>query len=290
MFDKVSLVCIASSYGIVLLLETSRLFLRLPVRLVVMLGFAVAGLLAHSIVLWRDAQPGFEAGIPLSSWHLWYLLAAWILTVVYLVLASARPQTSLGIFMLPVILVLVAAAHFAQRADFPRNHAHQSWGMIHGIALLLGTVTASLGFVAGVMYLVQSYRLKHKLPPRPGMRLPSLEWLQGASKQMLYASSCFVAGGMFAGIIMNIIRQEVSWTDRVVISSGVLLGWLVAATLFELFYKPAQQGRKVAYITVASFIFLAMVLALALSGDKPHTRDVQSRTSPNSAAPHEVQS
>ncbi len=30
----------------------------------VMLGFAMAGLLAHGIVLFRDAQPGFAAGLP----------------------------------------------------------------------------------------------------------------------------------------------------------------------------------------------------------------------------------
>jgi hypothetical protein len=274
MFEKVTIVCIVSSYGLALLLEIARLVFRWQVRPIVTLGWGLAGLLAHSIVLWRDAQPGFAAGIPLSSWHLWYLLAAWLLTVIYLAMAFGRSQTSLGIFMLPVILILAYASHVAQRTEFPRSYAHQGWGMIHGVALLLGTVTASLGFVAGVMYLVQSYRLKHKLPPRPGFRLPSLEWLQGASKQMLYASSCFVAGGMFAGIILNIIRREVSWTDRVVVSSGVLLAWLVAATLFELLYKPAQQGRKVAYLTVASFIFLAMVLALALSGDKPHTANV----------------
>ena len=272
MFDKVTVVCIASSYGVALLLEISRLFFRLPVRLVVMLGFGGAGLLAHSIVLWRDSQAGFAENVPLSSWHLWYLLAAWILAVVYLVLAGARPQASIGIFMLPMILGLVFAAHVAQTTSFSRGHATQSWGMIHGIALLLGTVTASLGFVAGLMYLVQSYRLKHKLPPRPGFRLPSLEWLQVVNKQMLYASSLFVAGGMFAGIILNIIRQDIPWTDRVVISSGVLLAWLFVATLFELLYKPAQQGRKVAYLTVASFVFLAMVLALALSSDSPHAR------------------
>ena len=36
--------------------------------------------------------------------------------------------------------------------------------------------------------------------------------------------------------------------------------------VFEFFYKPARQGRKVAYLTVASFIFLALVLVVVILG------------------------
>jgi hypothetical protein len=64
----------------------------------------------------------------------------------------------------------------------------------------------------------------------------------------------------------------VPWTDSVVLSSAVLLVWLLAATLFEWLYKPAQQGRKVAYLTVASFLFLALVVAMLLAGGSEHAQ------------------
>jgi len=64
----------------------------------------------------------------------------------------------------------------------------------------------------------------------------------------------------------------VPWTDSVVISSAALLVWLLAASLFEWLYKPAQQGRKVAYLTVASFLFLALVMAMLLVGGSQHGR------------------
>lgn len=271
MLEKVTIVCFAASYGTALLLEVSRLFFRLPVRLVVMLGFAGAGLLAHTIFLYNHAQS--QQSVPFSSWHAWFLVAAWILVVLYLAMAISRPQASIGIFMLPVVLALILAATFADpQATFPRSEALSLWYAVHGLALLLGTVTAALGFVAGLMYLVQSYRLKHKLPPRPGFRLPSLEWLQSMNRQTLYVSAVLVAGGMFAGIVLNVIRVEksVPWSDRVIVSSGILLGWLFAATLFELFYKPAQQGRKVAYLTVANFVFLGAVLWIVLFSGSEH--------------------
>jgi hypothetical protein len=268
MLAKITIVCFAASYGVALLLEVSRLFFRLPVRLVVMLGFGVAGLVAHTMFLWNDAQNA--AGVPFSSFYTWFLMAAWLLAAAYVGLAAARPQSSIGIFMLPVVMALILAAQLSSKAPFPPGEAVQVWFKVHGFSLLLGTVAASFGFVAGLMYLVQSYRLKHKLLPRPGFRLPSLEWLQTINRQTLYASAILVAVGVFAGVVLNVIRRGIPWTDPLILSSGGLLAWLFAATLFELLYKPAQQGRKVAYLTIANFVFLAAVLWMVLFSDTQH--------------------
>ena len=278
MLSGISIVCFSTSYLIVLGLEVTRLFFRLPVRLVVMIGFTLAGLFTHTVYLGMRAAQVSPGGSPLSSWYDWYLVAAWILAVVYLVLAIARPTTTVGIFMLPVILALIGIGYaFRDVAPFPRDRALQMWGVAHGVMLLLGTVAVSFGFVAGVMYLVQSWRLKHHALPQRGLKLPSLEWLQAVNKQALVYSSCFIALGLIAGIILNAIEsrstgQAVPWTDSVVISSAVLLVWLLAATLFEWLYKPAQQGRKVAYLTVASFLFLALVMVILLGGGSQHAR------------------
>ena len=75
--------------------------------------------------------------------------------------------------------------------------------------------------------------------------------------------------GLVAGIVMNAGQRggSVAWTGPVVLSSTVLCAWLLAASLFETFYKPARQGRKVAYLTLASFIFLVLALGFVLLGD-----------------------
>jgi ABC-type uncharacterized transport system permease subunit len=284
MLSGISIVCFTASYAIALLLEVSRLFFRAPVRLVIILLVTAAGLAAHTIHLWNRAQSA-GAGLPLSSWYDWYLVAAWVLTATYLGMLATRPQSSVGVFALPLVLLLAAVAYpFQDAPPFPRDRALQSWGLVHGGMLLIGTVTVSFGFVAGVMYLVQSYRLKHKLPPREGLKLPSLEWLQNVNKQALWYSAWCIALGLVAGIILNAIKSSgkgpaVPWTDSVVVSSAVLLAWLVAASLFEWFYKPAQQGRKVAYLTVASFVFLAVVMALLLLSPSQHARPRAAATS-----------
>jgi hypothetical protein len=275
MLSHVQVVCFFTSYAIALALEISRLFFRMPVRLVVMIGFAATGVVLHSSYLAHRAATGT---MPLSSWHDWHLIASWILAVAYLGLVGTRPQTNVGIFLLPVVLALTAVAWAFPPTDaFPRARALQMWGVAHGLMLLLGTVAVSLGFVAGLMYLVQSWRLKRHVPPQAGLKLPSLEWLQRINKQSLIYSSCFIALGLIAGIILNAVRSrgrapELPWNDSVVLSSTVLLIWLLAATMFEWLYKPAQQGRKVAYLTVASFVFLAIVMAMVLGGSSQHSR------------------
>jgi hypothetical protein len=273
MLSHVSILCFAASYTVALLSELSRLLFRAPLRQLITSGFTAAGLFAHTVYLIMRASPGPGAEPRLSSWFDWLLWIAWGVAVVYLALAVRRPQATLGIFMLPLVLVLIAVAtRFRGLEQFNRSEALYIWGIMHGMALLLGTVVVLLGFAAGAMYLVQSYRLKRKLLPRPGFKLPSLEWLQRANKRALILSSCLLAAGLLAGTVLNLVKGEggMPWTDPVVGTSGILFLWLVVVLLFEWLYRPAQQGRKVAYLTLASFVFLGLVLGIVLLSPSQH--------------------
>jgi hypothetical protein len=280
MLSGISITCFAASYAVTLVLEVSRLFFRLPIRWIVMILFAAAGLFAHTVylsTLTRLELRGTDV-TPLATWYDWCLVAAWVLAATYLGLAVRRPENTVGIFLLPLVLAVIGAGYAVrQLPPFARAQALSYWGVVHGIMLMLGTVAAALGFAAGIMYLLQSYRLKHKFPPRPGFRLPTLEWLQRLNRRSLLLSTFLLGLGLLAGLALNLIRQSgsdgtVSWTDPVVISSGVLFVWFAIAALFESLYKPAREGRKVAYITLASFVFLGLVLCLVLLGQHGSSR------------------
>ena len=87
----VSTICFTASYAVALALEISRLLFRSSVRRVFMLGFATAGLLAHTAFLYYRALKAFHEGVsPLSSEKDWYLVAAWVLVAVYLYFAVLR--------------------------------------------------------------------------------------------------------------------------------------------------------------------------------------------------------
>lgn len=274
MLAGTSIFCFAASYGVALLLEGSRLFFRSGIRGAILLAFGAAGFLAHTIYLVYRAR---SETMPLASEFDWYLVAAWLLAAIYLYLTLHFPRTAVGLFVLPLVLgLVVVAARFASRQPFPQTKASQFWGILHGSFLLLGTVAVFVGFIAGLMNLVQSYRLKHKLPVRQGFQLPSLEWLERANSRATIFSALALAIGFISGVLLNLVNlserpgESLPWNDPVIWSSGALLVWMLAAAIFSVVYRPARQGRKVAYLTVASFLFLAAVLGYQLVAPSVH--------------------
>jgi ABC-type transport system involved in cytochrome c biogenesis permease subunit len=257
---------------------------------VLAIGFVAAGIVAETLYLGYRAA--MAESVPLSSAYEWFLLAAWGLVATYLYLSMFHPTTASGVFILPLALALVAAAQYASKKPFPQSPATQVWGVIHGAFLVLGTVAVIFGFVAGMMYLLQSSRLKRLsqsgargkeaggetplLRNVPALRLPSLEWLERANGRAILISVLMTGAGLVSGIVINLInhwhqRDELPWTDPIVWESAGLFGWLLAAALFNALYRPARRGRKVAYLTVASFVFLAIFLAAQLFNRSEHS-------------------
>ena len=257
---KISITCFAASYSVALGLELTRFLFRSGVRGAVMVGFAGAGLLAHTCFLlhwWFGLSHA-----PLSSEFDWYLVAAWLLAATYLYMTLMHQRNPIGLFTLPIVLTLVAVAHFgASQSPFPRSQGMRLLGMAHGVCLLLGTVAVSVGFVAGLMYLLHAYRLKHKLPQRRGFELPSLEWLQRINTRAIVLSVGLLIAGFLTGLLLSQrIHGEIWWTDPVVITSLALAGWMTLVAIFNTVYKPSRQGRKIAYLTIASFVLLVFSL------------------------------
>lgn len=261
----ISIVCFAASYAVSLALEITRLWFRSGVRGAVMLGFAGAGLLAHSLFLVHRALT--MSGSPLSSEMDWYLLTAWLLVAVYLTLTFYRPKTPFGLVLLPLALgVIGAAALWADREPFARAPASRVWGAIHGTSILLAAVAVLLGFAAGLAYLYQVWRLKLKRPPARGLRLPSLEWLQRVNGRALTVSMLALGVGVLSGMNLNLInyrRHEalLPWTDPLVLATLGMFLWLLAAVQLGALYRPARAGRKVAFVTLVSFVFLVVAFA-----------------------------
>lgn len=266
MLEGVSILCFAASYLVALCLEISRLFFRVKLRTAIMVSFVAAGIVAHTIYLAREAQSDLAAGTPLSSWYHGCLMIAWLLAVTMLVTSIRKLTSPIGLTLLPTILALVGVSQiFPKTSQLSGAAWHRMWSLSHGIALLLGTAVVVTGFVAGLMYLAQSYRLKHKMLRTYGLRLPSLERLQRISENTLVASCVLLLIGLISGILLSLVggdHNTVQWSDPVVWPSALLLLWLLVVLTFNSFYKPARQGQKVAYLTFASFIFLGIVFCI----------------------------
>ncbi|MHC4403440.1 MAG: cytochrome c biogenesis protein CcsA [Planctomycetota bacterium] len=274
MLSGINILCFAASYAITLALEITRLFFRSGVRGAIMLAFAGAGLLAHTVFLCNEALQ--SVGHPLSREKDWYLVAAWVLAAIYLYLTAFHPKNAFGVFILPLVLGLIGVGTFlADPKPFARGPASQWWGAIHGASLLLATVAVMVGFAAGLMYLRQASRLKLKLPPQQGMRLPSLEWLRRANGRAMGIAMLAFGAGILSGMVLNLINygprtERVPWDDPVVLGTAAMLGWLVFSAVLGIICRPAREGRKVAFRTILTFLLLVVALGVLLFADTQH--------------------
>ncbi|HMO84938.1 MAG TPA: cytochrome c biogenesis protein CcsA [Lacipirellulaceae bacterium] len=280
MDSGVNMLCFTASYAIALALEVMGLWFRPAWRRVAVLLATGAGIVAHT---WYLAQRALQSPwAPLSSPHDWYLAAAWVLAVVVVARTFYQPRSATGLFLLPVTLGLSTMAWPASTEPIASFEAPRVWSLVHGVFLMLGTVAVVLGFVAGLMSLLQSRRLKRKEPADVRFRLPSLEWLERVNSRSLAAAAALVGVGFVTGVLARLatVDGEVPWTDPVVLSLSGMLSWLVAAEAFRLAYPAARRGRKVAYLTLAGFVFLVFTLAAFLSDDGVHGQRPAARREP----------
>jgi len=286
--SNITTLCFAGSYTVALALEASRLLFKSGVRGAVMIGFAAAGLFAHTVYLVSQATQ--STGPPLSSATDWCLMAAWVLAAAYLFLTLSHRREVIGLFLLPWVLGLIAAAQFADPQPLAADSAQRMWGLLHGSFLLAGTVAVLVGFVSGSMYLVQAYRLKQKVLPSEGLRLPNLEWLDRVNTRAIQLSTLLMGLGFVSGLVLGMVRERAGgvavslWKDPLVLSLAGMLVWLLAASAFTVIYRPARQGRKVAYLTLASVVFLLVMLGTLLFQDTVHKTEVGSVVRTNSCA------
>lgn len=268
MLAGISLTCFTASYAVALALEATRIWFRSGLRGALMLGFAAAGVIAHTMFLVHRALTS-TSGAPLSSEFDWYLIAAWALAGVYLgwtfrqLNAPNERRTAVGLFLLPLVLALVAAAQFlANRAPLEQAQASGVWLVIHLGCLAAGLVSVLVGAATGVMELVQARRMKHKVRAQQGLKLPSLEWLQQTGLRTIFASFTLATLGLLSGLILKIVKGGFPWDDPIVWRLGGVVIWLAVVAAFTVVYKPARQGRKIAYLTIASALIVIVSISL----------------------------
>jgi ABC-type uncharacterized transport system permease subunit len=222
----------------------------------------------------------------MGSWFDWCLAAAWLLAVAYVWITFRQPDSIIGLFLLPLVLALIFVGYqFDGEARFSAHEAKTVWNMVHGFSLLLGTAVVALGFVFGVVYLIQQRRLKSRVVPSRLFRLPSLEWLQANCERSLAVSAVLLGVGFVSGVAINLINRvpeesaiasgTIAWSDPVIWSSCILFGWLFVSAVFNLLYRPSRQGRKVAYVVVTCALFLVLELVIVWLAGHGTEREVK---------------
>jgi hypothetical protein len=270
-------------------MEATRFFGKLPGRNLFLVGMLAAGLIAHSLFLINQFVAGDNAsGQGLANWFQWSVLAAWGLAVAYLVLTIRNPNSSLGLFFIPLILGLIGLGLLLRNSvPFAAETTINVWRSIHGVSLLVGTMFICFGAAFGLMYLMQSGRLKRKRKSAVGFKLPTLEFLQSMNRLSLFTTSIALAVGFVSGVILNINEGgQLAWFSVGILATSALFIWALVAATFELTAGGSLGGRRSAYLVIANFFFLLLVLGVVLvsdHGQEAAPPQIDSMSSPETA-------
>lgn len=256
MMPHTSVVCFLASYLLAFGLELTRFRGRSRVSRFVSLGCVAAGLLAQT---WYLLNRGYAASLPplLASTHDWMLVAAWLVVFCYLILASLQQEIALGVFVLPVVLVLVATTYFLDQAPntvLYAEKARRGWGLLHASLLVFGVVASAAGLLSALMYLLQHRRLKTRHAQPGGFQMPSLHRLALANRWSFILSFSLLTLGYATGLLLTISSPQgessVSLTEPEVMISGLV--WILLAAVFGwLLAHRGPVGRQVAWLTMA---------------------------------------
>lgn len=285
MLPGVTVTCFLLSYVIALLFELGRLAIRFPGRHLMLIGMLGLGWIAHTIFLCNQLFASYPQ--LLSSWFAWVIFAAWGLAAAYLALLIRNPQSAVGVFLTPIILGLIGLASLLKsQAPFEPETTVGLWRIIHGVSLLIGTTFVFFGAAFGVMYLVQSYRLKSKSRSKLRIVLPPLEFLQSMNRMSLFVSVIGLAIGMISGIAINLSEEgKIAWLSGGIVFTFVLFVWSLIAAVTEVASQSSLGGRRTAYLALANFFFLLVVLGVVLFSSHGQTkRVVEPTTAPRGQA------
>jgi ABC-type transport system involved in cytochrome c biogenesis permease subunit len=224
--------------------------------------FGAAGLLAHTLFLLVQ-RPSLASQFGLL------LFLGWIVAVYYLAGSLHYQRQARGVFVLPVLLILIMLAWLSEPTTGVGQLEKEAnilpgelfWGYLHAGMLLLAAVGICVGFVASVMYLVQTRQIRDKLVPGHGLKLPSLERLERMNRWAINLAFPLLTGGVCigAGLMFLGPRQILSWSDARILGTAIL--WMVFGLLLYMRYGYHLNGRRLAQLTIVAFVLLVFTLA-----------------------------
>jgi ABC-type transport system involved in cytochrome c biogenesis permease subunit len=262
--ERLSVLCFVGTYGLALLSELARFVVRSAARWYLTVGLTALAWLVQTAYLVNLARVNHR--VPMETLFESMLVLSWIFAAIGLYLMARAPrQVAVGTFVLPLVVALttVAGTSAPRQSDWGSawGGATAFWGSVHGLFLLAGAVSTCVAFAAGLMYLAQASRLKHKRPPRTGLGLPSLEQSERINRGAVTLAFPLLTFGLLIGVILGLTAQtnipggpSLRWTDPKVLSA--LAMWLVFAVLLHARFRPAMRGRGVMILTIVAFAFL----------------------------------
>lgn len=210
--------------------------------------------------------------VPLTSLFDSLILLALIFGVLYLLTRPSVDQVWFGSVMVWAILGMVlVAALVAKPASRPQNVARTPWAVAHASFMILATASIVFAAANSALYLLGSYRLKHKAIAQVLGRIPNMETLVRMHRLGVWAGFALLTVGIVSGLGLALLDTGIArWLadSKVVCIIGAwgLLGLILVVDRFGLLRVKAR-----AYATMVVFVLILIAtIGVTITGATQH--------------------
>ena len=191
----------------------------------------------------------------------------WLLAVAYLYTEVTTDERAMGVFVVPLLVVLQAVSAFSDRVVEPAPVLDSPWLAVHVSSLLFAYAAFALACVIGITYVLLFRELKSKRLGFFAERLPSLHVLDAMNGRAVGVGWLFLTAGLAVGAVwLSQLHPEtadprvraMSWFDPKI--SIVVVSWLVYS--FELYARRAigWSGKRAAWLSAVGFSIILLNL------------------------------
>ncbi|MCI0696119.1 cytochrome c biogenesis protein [candidate division KSB1 bacterium] len=193
----------------------------------------------------------------------------WLFGAVYLSLEWRLQERSLGLFILPVIIVLqIISNSFLDFSHELPAILQDVVFEVHVLMILLSYSAFAISFIASLLYLLLSRDLERKNLGIFYRRLPSLAFFDSLSNFSVNIGLIFLTLGVSLGIYIGAKIPEPFFNSLDPKFLAVALTWLIYAFHTLLRRSVGWQGKRAAVVSVLGFgwvLFSFLVVSLVFS-------------------------
>lgn len=185
------------------------------------------------------------------------LFLSWSLTLFYLVTGSTYRLSLLGVFTAPFVVLLqgIALVPGAFDRGFTRVTTVDPWVEAHAAFSVLSYGALALAAVAGVMFFILNYRLKHRQLEGTLMQgLPSVHRLVKAMARITLVGWLVLTVGVITGLLM----KSGSFNVHLMVAT---VTWVLYAVLLGVYFVRGLPGKQLAWGVTSLFVLSLLVFA-----------------------------
>jgi len=201
-----------------------------------------------------------------------FVLLAWLLAGAYLLMQRIYPLPSVGAFVTPMVLLVLAPTLFGEGGSGLTPVATSRPALtFHIVSALLGVALFGIAFGVAIMYLLQEREVKGKHFGALFSRLPPLQSLDTLSSRLVRLGFVVFTGALLVGSGMaHRVWQGAWWSDPQQLRSVLI--WLLYGAMVQLRHS-GWHGRRYAKLTLVGFVLVivSMVTLRAVPGATLHT-------------------